>query len=66
MYGIEDISVKEVVEWVTLQHVNLKATNQNKHDNVVPVKQVVEADAGINSCYMIAPYSWNMIRVSVK
>lgn len=63
---IEDVTVKEVAEWVTLQHEDIKATNQKKHDNVVPKNQNIKAGAGVNSHYMIDPYSWNMIRFRVK
>lgn len=63
---IEDVAVKEVTEWVTLQHEDIKATNQKKHDNVVPKNQNIKAGAGVNSHYMIDPYSWNMIRFRVK
>lgn len=63
---IEDVVAEETIEWVTLQHDDIKATNQVKHDNVVPKQMAADIKYEDNFKYLIEPYSWNMIRIRTR
>lgn len=66
VFEVQGLHCKEVIEYLIMQSDDIKGTNKDRHDNIVPGKSTAARTLGSQITADIPCLSWNMIRVAVE
>lgn len=65
VFEVQGLHCKNVIEYSIMKSDDIKGTNREKHDNIVPEKCTSARVAGNQIIAEIPALSWNMIRIAV-